>query len=131
MASLYSSVSVANLEAKAIKDYSALDATLTDTLIESGAISPAEVYAEAYTGAAPSASSSNLVKYGIMTIAERILEFYLKIEGIENPKVPEPKMKMEKVVLGGNIYVADVVELFKIEKQNNDQTRTVWIEETP
>jgi hypothetical protein len=118
MASLYNSVSVANLEASSGKDYSALDVRLTDAIIESMGISRAEVFVEGTTGSTPSSSSSNVVKYAIMILADRLIDAYLKGEGVINEKEPyTPSM------IGKNIYTEDIVEMLKSKR------RSIWIEE--
>ncbi len=114
---------MANLEAFSMDDYSAIDASLTDTLIEMGAISVAEVLAKAYTGATPSSSSTNEVKYAIMMISKAILDFYIEHHGI-NPNTP--RISEENISQYINIDMA--VEMLKLAKQDNSQMRTLWFE---
>lgn len=127
MVSLYSSITVAQLEARMGKDYSSLDANLTDSVIENMAITPAEIYAEAYTGAIPSSSSSNIVLHGIAVISDRILEFQLQHEGVINTTNPPSPVHAQE--LSKWIYLEDVLELFRLSKQESGNQRSFWIEE--
>jgi hypothetical protein len=118
MASLYGAVTVANLEAFSGNDYSAIDAALTDGVIESMGISPAEVLCKGWTGTAPSSTSENEVKYGIMAVADWKIMQWIKSNGV-NPNTPELREEMLSQI--------DLESYWGLQKQTNTQIRTVWI----
>ena len=119
MASLYGTWTVANFEKFANKDYSAIDAALTDTVIEDSAINPAEVFCEGYMGTAPSSTSSNPVKYGIAAIADLLLERWMAKEGI-NPHNPIEVTRFIQENLDVTIY-------FGLQKAVTKNERSIWV----
>jgi len=124
MVSLYGAVTVANLEAFSGLDYSAIDAGLTDGIIESMAISPAEVLCYSHTGATPSSTSSNPIKYGIMTIAAWKLEAWMAKNGIN----PNSKLSFENY---SDMYsctaIVDVLSQFELSRQTSTDKRGLWV----
>ena len=120
MVSLYGAVTVANLEAFVFKDYSAIDAGLTDTVIETLGINPAEVFYYGYSGTAPSSTSSNPVKYGIMEIARLIMEKWMQGEGIN----PHNKQELFKMIIEN----MDISVYFGAPKPVYNNERSLWIE---
>ena len=117
MVSSYEYITVANLENFANTDYSAVDATYTDTVIESN-ISQAERLINTYCNTSFSATLPDAVVYVTYHVALRLMHNRMIYDGsnvgMNNNKPFDP------------IFTDELKELLKPFIMMNSTIRTVW-----